>query len=287
MLVLFPSPLAGFGETQKLTFEDKVHVDLNPPRNYYRINPEGEIHGIALIINNDKFKKDGKESQEYGERFGSNIDVENLRTTFEFLRYKVHIETNCDHTKMVDLFENAASKWELQKHDSFVCCILSHGGKKGIISSNCLHVVMDDMVSPLKDCKELVGKPKMFFVQACRGKKKDTGRVGIADDDPSTEQSTIIPAGADFFFGFATEAGYRAYRTDKNQSKRGSYYIDELCKIFLTYGKHSNLISMHTMINHDISAATIHTEDHKYKQISEFDDKLRKFVYFYHQEWMD
>ena len=76
-------------------------------------------HGIALIINNERFAR-----QSY--RAGTQVDERNLIHTFRTLGYKVEVHRNLDSKEMLAIMTEMGTR----KHthcDSFVCCILSHG----------------------------------------------------------------------------------------------------------------------------------------------------------------
>ena len=265
-----------------------------PPREIYAMNGH-ERHGVALIINNTF------EHSPDHHRVGTDTDRDNLTTTFKFLGYEVIEWRNCDDQKMkaiTSVFEKSNDKQyptsvlmtkPKSVHDSFVCCILSHGAEGKIKSNdNRHHVPLKEIAEPLVNYQPLKGKPKMFFIQACRGSER---RVIVKKDPLKTDDRYVdhsgheakeleIPKfGADFFFGYATLPGFVAHRSDD-----GSPYIKLLCRTLCERGRHTNLVTMHTMLNHDAARNIIQVQkEEQYIQISEFEDSLRNFVYFFKQ----
>ena len=227
-------------------------------------------HGIAVIINNINFRSKGQ-------RGGTMIDEENLSETFRFLGYNVEIHRDCYKRHTESIFQDIAERDEVEHHDSFVCCILSHGRDGKIISVDDKTVELTSLTEELKDCDRLRGKPKMFFIQACRGGARD-GRV-----DEGEIEAIEVPSEADFFFGYATTAGYVAWC--HGQDVHGSYYITVLCQTFCKYAKKTNLTAMHIIINHNVSERTIQAKEEgkliKYREIPEFQNRLRALVYFF------
>lgn len=115
-------------------------------------------------------------------REGNQEDEDNLSKTFQYLGYTVVIYQDCDSKEMVDVLNTIAqSTAELEGHDSFVCCILSHGKEGEIVAVDGKCVKLENITSPIKECKALNGKPKMFFIQACRGTMSDKGIVCDGD----------------------------------------------------------------------------------------------------------
>ena len=115
-------------------------------------------------------------------REGNQKDEDNLSKTFQYLGYTVVIYQDCDSKEMVDVLNTIAqSTAELKGHDSFVCCILSHGKEGEIVAVDGKCVKLENITSPIKECKALNGKPKMFFIQACRGTMSNKGIVCDGD----------------------------------------------------------------------------------------------------------
>lgn len=60
-----------------------------------------------------------------------------------------------------------------REHDCFACAILSHGGRDliyGVDGSQLpLNSIYDIAMKTTNPTKSLVGKPKLFFIQACQG----------------------------------------------------------------------------------------------------------------------
>lgn len=121
--------------------------------------------------------------------------------------------------------------------DCFVCCVLSHGVKEGVFGSDDGVVSVDEIREPFNGitCKNLVGKPKLFFIQACRGKKSQY-RVKVQADAPEDGESEMevdgddfditIPADSDFLIARSTTDGHYSYR----KPEEGSWFIQSLCR---------------------------------------------------------
>ena len=56
------------------------------------------------------------------------------------------------------------------KYDSFICCVLSHGGEGYFTDSQGKHCHIQDFTKDLQEVDSLRGKPKIILIHACRGK---------------------------------------------------------------------------------------------------------------------
>ena len=211
-------------------------------------------HGIAVIINNFEFHSTVPGEDPLPERRGSQVDEENLRLTWDYLQYDVRILRNVTASELTrQLMQIALQNHE--KYDSFVCCILSHGYLDGVYGADSKPIKINDIASLFKGhfCPTLVGKPKLFFIQADRGDDEDKG-VSVQKDakgDPDDALRHSLPSEADFLFGYATPPGNVSWR----QPKYGSWYIAKLCEVFVDYAPQHDLLSMLTMVNHKVSEA--------------------------------
>ena len=183
-------------------------------------------------------------------------------------------------------------KLDHSKFDSFVCCILSHGKMGQIYGSDSLIVSLDEVTSRLSGdrCRSLAAKPKMFFLQACRGTMKD--RAVEADDDKAEEAERVfssasedgarvatdsdfaIPSAEDFFFSYATASGHVAWRDLDN----GSWYVSELCRSLGSYARFASLVDMLTITNKKVSTQYANAG---YKQATEVTSRLGSDVFFF------
>ena len=257
-------------QVQGLQQAPRPRSDMNPDE-YYPLNKNP--HGVCLIINNHRFYHETDPSKAHPDRGGAEIDQYNLTQTFRYLRYKVEVHENLTADQMTDTVLRMSQR-DHTNYDSFVCCILSHGEHNIIHGANSRAVNIDDLTGVMKLCTSLRDKPKLFFIQCCRGEAEERGYEKDNPGDASTLQSTI-PRDADFFLGYATPLGKAAYRSRRH----GSWYISELCKVFTQYGYHNSLSSMMRRVNRQVSNAF--TKD-GYKQCAEFVDRLRSEIHFFY-----
>ena len=237
-------------------------------------------HGYCLIFNNYNFYHPIDESKAHPYRGGARVDQINLFQTFKYLRYNVVEKENLTATEMKDTIFEFTQK-DHSNFDSFVCCILTHGEANVVHGADSQEVNLQEFAATIKLSPSLVKKPKMFFVQACRGEleskgldiQKDSG--GAHSGETQTSLTATIPQDADFFFGYATPSGNAAYRSKRH----GSWYISQLCKVLVNNAYTDNLSSMMKKVNNELSYA--YTKE-GFKQCSEYVDRLRKKVHFFH-----
>ena len=225
-------------------------------------------HGVCLIINNYLFHQVDPRFDALSERGGASVDQRNLVLTFEFLQYKVEVHENCTSVQMIDLMKEMTFR-DHSQYDSFICCILSHGEEGKVFGADSLPVDLRDITGVIKGtyCRSLIDKPKLFFVQACRGETEDPGIKVVSDGNS-------LPVEADFLFGYATPPGNAAYRSRRH----GSWFISELCQVFSQDSQVLGLGSMMKKVNRKVSDA--YTKE-GHKQCTEVVDRLRKEVHFF------
>ena len=178
-----------------------------------------------MVINNRVWQNDPKEKRT---REGSEHDVSAFKSVADYLKYEVMVKENLTAEEMKAAMMEAADK-VTEDHDSFICCVMSHGNDMGIEGvdheechdSNCKHdneecmnykgivtaTELACLVNP-KKCKNLAHKPKIFIIQACRGDRVqepaqfDGGWLPWRPK-PSPPAKPIPPT-ADYFFAYST-----------------------------------------------------------------------------------
>lgn len=137
-------------------------------------NPEEDYkmtarpRGPCLIINNIDF-----EGEIFPTRKGSDEDARRFDDIFQQLGFTVIMRRNQTADQMRKLFKEVASECKLE-HDALFVFILSHGSEHGIYGTDGMEVYLESEIISCFDnrnCKAMLGKPKVFVIQACRGSK--------------------------------------------------------------------------------------------------------------------
>ncbi|XP_060912553.1 caspase-3a [Labrus mixtus] len=219
----------------------QMDVDAHPGSHSFRYSLKYPSIGHCIIINNKNFDRRTGMNQ----RNGTDIDAANAMKVFSKLGYKakVYNDLSVEHMKQVLI---SASKEDHSCYASFVCVLLSHGDE-GVFFGTDGSVELKYLTSLFRGdrCKSLVGKPKLFFIQACRGTDLDGG----IETDSGEEGTTRIPVEADFLYAFSTAPGYYSWRN----TMTGSWFMQSLCEMMSKYGRELELQHIMTRVNHKVA----------------------------------
>jgi hypothetical protein len=150
---------------------------------------------------------------------------------------------------MIVNLEELAESVDFRIYSCLACVIMSHGGENyQIYGLDWRSVRLDhDIINIFRDCERLLGKPKLFFVQACRGglftkvvevdneredeifdyaNQEEDGSSGIEIREADSWH-TVSKLG-DVLVHFSTMDQYLSVR---NKIK-GSCFICSLCSVF-------------------------------------------------------
>ncbi|XP_074129648.1 caspase-3-like isoform X1 [Sminthopsis crassicaudata] len=231
--------------------------------------------GLCVIINNKNFHPNTGMSF----RSGTDVDAAHLRDTFKSLKYEVRNKNDLTCKEIIELLYNV-SKEDHSQRSSFVCVILSHG-EEGIIFGTDGSVELKRLTYFFKGdkCKSLIGKPKLFIIQACRGTELD---CGIETDSATDEDVTCqkIPVEADFLYAYSTAPGYYSWRN----SKDGSWFIQSLCAMLKQYAHKLEIMQILTRVNRKVATEfesySLDATFHAKKQVPCIMSMLTKELYF-------
>ncbi|XP_059389990.1 caspase-8-like [Carassius carassius] len=163
--------------------------------------------GICIIINNVQFMN-------LPERRGSDEDQNYLDRVFRWLGFEVVKHRNTTAAEMTILLEDLGQTVD---GDCFVCCVLSHGSNGGVCGTDGSCVSVNEIRRPFTgvNCQRLAGKPKLFFIQACRYGGSYQESYGGSEMEVDT----------DFLIARATTDGHMSFR-----KKDGTLFIQSLCQ---------------------------------------------------------
>lgn len=251
--------------------------------------------GIAIIINNAVFEN--KTKLEYRE--GSEQDVSKMKELFKGLQFDVQVYRNRTACQMTEDIETLSHK----DHTQYDCCVLffmSHGREGEIYGTDGEVIKIKDITARFtaKSCPTLAGKPKLFFVQACRGSKADVGYDVIESpaeasplpiqernaNEPQTDLnisqsrkiSHIIPDDADIYFAFASSPRFAALRNTLS----GGWFVNQLYEVMMKYASQEDLMSMMVRVTGNVADINCQNSPQKYKQCPQQCSQLRKKLFF-------
>ena len=207
-----------------------------PQLSRYEINKRPR--GYCVIINNSKFQ-----NKNMADRTGSREDEKGLKNLFEVLKFNVIIKRDLNKHGI----ESVAEKYGRIDHSlfgAFVFILMSHGGDRDcILGVDGRETTVKNLMVEFQagKCPSLMGKPKVFIIQTCRGLHDNisetfvssTGTVNSmsaqADNQSfarpfspdSTLPRSVFPPEADFLLAFATVPGYVAFRSPES----GTFFI--------------------------------------------------------------
>ena len=168
------------------------------------------------------------------------------------------------------------SKTDHSNADCFLCIIMSHG-ENGVVYGVDREVEIEQLIQPFKFSRTLAGKPKMFFIQACRGSQL---MDGIDSNPMESNYVSKIPMEADFLIAYSTVAGYYSWRNSQN----GSWFIQSLCQVLNEHGNSIELMKLLTIVNRRVAyyfeSNTNDANMNGKKQIPCIVSMLTKEVYF-------
>ncbi|XP_018302392.1 caspase-1 isoform X1 [Mycetomoellerius zeteki] len=251
-----------------------VKIDVNPYDDEY--NMKHKRRGIAIILNHVHFEN-------MVERKGSENDTLNLKTSLSKLGFDVQIYTDPTFKTITTVLQSTAAE-DHTDADCLIVVAMSHGESGLLHSADSIYPV-DALWIPFTGdrCSSLAGKPKLFFIQACRGTQLDNGVTFVHQTDSikSDMFKYSIPAYADILVAYSTYDGFFSWRNPDT----GSWFIQALCEELDLHGRSRDLLTIMTFVNRRVaikyqSYVPQNEKFHAKKQIPSIVSMLTRLVYF-------
>ncbi|XP_071111908.1 caspase-3-like [Haliotis cracherodii] len=224
--------------------------------------------GLCVILNNVHFDHEQGDLDRHAAA-GAN---ERLKTLFENLKFVVwsHADKRAEEIKKI--FEDAGKHMDDNVDiDCFVVFISSHGREGVIYSTDLKMICIKDIARQFRPdkCPTLKGKPKLFFIDACR----KPNEIPISDNEPRGD----IEALEDFFFCYAAQPGESSNRNNET----GDVFTDEFIKVMTELSGSDHLADIMTEVTRRVKGRRVVNCNGQWQgQFPDVIPKLTKKVYF-------
>nr|XP_023029167.1 caspase-7-like isoform X2 [Leptinotarsa decemlineata] len=231
----------------------------------------GRKRGKALIINNIKFMKDKQE------RKGAEVDEKRMSEMFRKFGFEVKVYRNLKRAEMNEKLNKFISDKTLASVDISAVIMMSHGhnshngkiirgGYTEIVGIDNESLPIDDVIGRFDSgkCPVLMGKPKIFIFQCCRGDNQEEIHVDATPIVKVTKQH------ADMLIAFSTLPGFFSLR----DPVRGSWYIQSICDVFERHAKEFDVETLLKIVDEELSK-----KHPQYQQTSTYESRGFKRCY--------
>lgn len=219
--------------------KDSAEYNMSHPR-----------RGKAVIFNHDSFDIDG-----INPRYGSDTDVKNLVQTFEGLGFQTVVHNNLTFNEIKTEINNLSAE-DFSDADCLCVTVLTHGMGSNYLLARDHPYSIDQLWTPFTAdrCVTLAGKPKLFFIQACRGDRLDSGVTLVSqrprsETDSSSSTSYKIPTHADFLMAYSSVEGFFSWRNPED----GTWFIQCLCDELRKNAEKTDLLKLLTNVSRKVA----------------------------------
>ncbi|RWS04577.1 cell death protein 3-like protein [Dinothrombium tinctorium] len=248
----------------------RTKIELKPSvNNAIKHHDESSVYkmsskprGYCLIIANVNFRMATQLP-------GNSQDANRIGDVFRSFDFIVRKYENRTAKEMRLIFKQYANDVQLKKHDAFVVFISTHGnhlnGKELFLGSDDDYIFKEDVLAYFnnKNCPYLIGKPKIFFIDACRGGEEDAGIPIVQQrnalptihiesiatrkvpdwSDMLIYSSSVVGNAKNFLYNvianFHFLKGYVSWGT-----KSGSFFTNALTELLKKYGREYDLVTL-------------------------------------------
>uniref|UniRef100_A0A8W7PJM0 Uncharacterized protein n=1 Tax=Anopheles coluzzii TaxID=1518534 RepID=A0A8W7PJM0_ANOCL len=205
--------------------------------------------GTALIFNHVNFESNAK-------REGSNKDRDEIKKELLQLGFDARVFNDLKKQELLAKLDEVA-KEDHTESDCFVLVMMTHGQDGSLYAADKQYQIAELWEPFVGDaCKTLIGKPKLFFVQACRGTKFDKGvkLTKIATDtvdalSSSSQRTCVIPTMADVLVMYSAFDGHYSWRNPTN----GSWFIQSLSIELNQHAHRKELLQLLTSVSRRVA----------------------------------
>ncbi|XP_049940914.1 caspase-6-like [Schistocerca serialis cubense] len=211
--------------------------------------------GIALILNHKVFEEDSLHNRAYTE-----IDRNALMRAFTTLGFEVRCFDDLTYSQIRQQLRRVAE----EDHVNCVAvAVLSLGSANNVLFAKDQAYHVSDLLEPFSpaQCPRLVGKPKLFFIQASRGWMAGTPLAPLRHTTPVQTRmereasesgifrGPVVKTYGDVLISYSTSEGSQSFRNAQN----GAWYVQTLCAQLEAHGRTKDLVSLLTDVNRIVS----------------------------------